>query len=415
MNKPHEYPIVVVNMSDKPGSGVDTLARLLLKKLEGLAANDPSFSVAIESHGSNQAGSPSWAISMASTGKTRRCLLNEFRFPPAEGPKFLDYFLWVSRAPIRAGKYLWFAIHDSMGTGTRRQKARGLLGKLPGILMLTILVTVLVLSYSYLMLLLSYMFVIPLRRWRLGMVVLYLLALALVAVSFTWQSFLPPLVLWVSQTTQRLLILIQNPELSNLLFPVVAAVLFGGAVSIVVFVLGLLKRIITKADAWMIPAQGVVDFMYLLDPLYAATARVAFEKRLLELVNQQDTQNLFVICEHSGILLAYEVLSRVCPGKINKPVYLLTRSLDLGGLPIDLSTTFWLLAEPAVWPRFAKATPPNLSWHHWRPMFGGEFTLNMNWGQRRIPAVQYESVKATAFRPSYSKLVDRLIALTHQP
>ena len=60
-----EYPIVVVNMSDKPGGAVNTLAESLLKKLKGIAANDPSLSVSIESRDSSQGEAGSWSISLS--------------------------------------------------------------------------------------------------------------------------------------------------------------------------------------------------------------------------------------------------------------------------------------------------------------------------------------------------------------
>lgn len=415
MDNRREYPIVIVNMSDKPGGAVNTLAKSLLKKLKDIAANDPSLSVSIESLDSNRGESPSWAITTKSTDKVKRYLLSEFHLPSTKGPKFADYFVWILRAPVRAAKYLWYRLCESMGTGARRQKAKAVVGTLPKIVMITVLVIVLVFSYSYLMLFMSLMVVNPLRRWRLWMVVLYLLTLVLVVALFTWKSFLPPLVLWISQFTQQLLALVHDPELSfNLLFSVTATVIFSAVVSIVVFLVGLLRRVIPKADAWMIPAQGVVDFAYLLDPLYAATARGAFEKRLLKIVNKEETQRMFVICEHVGILLAYEVLSRACPGKIDKPVHLLTRNLDLAGVRIDLPTTLWLLVEPTDWSRFASTTPCELSWHHWTPWPSKEFILKMNSApQGRVPQVQHKLIEKS-WKSSYSMSVNRLIALADQ-
>ena len=55
--------------------------------------------MSIEDLSSNQKDSPSWAITAESTGKTKRYLLNESCLPPTEGPKFVDYLVWVSRVP----------------------------------------------------------------------------------------------------------------------------------------------------------------------------------------------------------------------------------------------------------------------------------------------------------------------------
>lgn len=407
-----EYPIVVVNTSDKPGVAVYTLARSLSKRLSDIAANDPSLSVSVKSLGSNRSGSPSWAIAAESTDNVKRYLLSEFHLSPTNSPKFTDYFLWILRTPVRAAKYLWYQSCESMGPGSRRQRTR----RLVGIFLNSLLISILVPSYLYLMLFLSFVVVYPLRRLRVGMVTLYLLAITSLVVLFASKSLLVGLVLGISHFTQQLLSLANDPKLSfDLLFPVMAAAILGVAVSIVVFLIGLLRQVIPEADEWMFPAQGTVDFAYLLDPLYAAKARGAFEEMILDVVNKEETKSLFVVSEHAGILLAYEVLSRACPGKMNKPVHLLTRNFDVAGLlRINLSTILWLFVEPINWSRFARTTPSELLWHHWTPWPSNEFTLKIDSAPRgRLPHVQRKLVK-TSWKSSYSTSVNRLIALTDQ-
>jgi hypothetical protein len=415
VDKYREYPIVVANMSAQPGNIVNTLARSLFKKLEAAAANDPSVSVSIENLSSNQEQPSSWAITKESTGKITRYLLNEFRVPPTEGPKFVDYFVWISRAPVRAVFYLRSILRGRLGTGPFRQKARALTTLFPRIALLTVLLTVYVLIYSYVLLFISFLVVNPLRRWRLWMLVLYLLGLLLLVFRFAWQSFLPQLVVGMGQFTQGLVSLVNYPKLSfDLLFPVIATVTIAVGISIVTLLIGWLRRAVREVDAWMFTTQGAVDFAFLLDPLYAATARGAFEKRLVEVGNKKETQCVFVICEHIGGLLAYEVLSQTCPAGINKPVHLLTRNLDLAGQSIDLTMDLWLFVEPTDWSRFAKTTPRGLFWRHYsrRLWRSKEFTLRINSApQGRVPQVQYEIVNKSRFKSSYSMVVDRLITL----
>lgn len=409
----HEYPIVVVNISDQPGSKVDTLARSLFKKLKVIAAHDTSLSVSIEDIGSNQEESPSWAITATSPSKIKRYLLSEFCFPPTKGPKVVDYLVWILRAPVRAANYLRCRLLEIMETGSRRQKVRALVGMLPKSVGLALFFS----SFLYVTTLISFTVIDPFRRWSLRITVLYFFLLATLVASSTWKSFLPPFVAWVSQLTQQLVDLVPGINLRfDLLFPVMATLIFGAGVSIVVFLLRATIQAIRRADEQKIAAyHGVVDFAYLLDPLYSATASGAFEKRLLKVGNKKETKNLFVICEHGGILLAYEVLSRTCPEKINRPVHLLTHKMDLAGLQVGLGAMLWLLVEPTDWPRFAMTTPRELSWHHWMNLPSEEYIYRINsTPQDRMPQVQHESIDKAWFKSSHSMLLDRLIALADQ-
>lgn len=408
----YEYPIVVVSMSDQPGGTLNILARSLFKRLKDIAAHDPSLSVSIKDLDYNREESPSWAITATSPGKTKRYLLNEFCFPSTKGPKFVDYLVWILRTPVRAANYLRCRLRESMETGSRRQKVRALVGMLPKFVGLALYLF----SFFYLMPLLSLTVIQPLRRWSIRMLIIYSLFIATVVVLATWKSFLPLLVAWVSQLTQQLVDLVPGIELSfNLLFPVMATIIFGVGVSIIVAFIGAVRQAIRRADERTITPYGTVDLAYLLDPLYSATASGAFEKRLLKIGNKKETKSLFVICEHGGILLAYEVLSRTCPEKINRPVHLLTHRMDLAGLRVGLRVMLWLLIEPADWSRFAMTTPYELSWHHWMDLPSEEYIYKINsTPQDRMPQVQHESIKKAWFKSSHSMLVDRLIALADQ-
>ena len=407
-----EYPIIVVNMSDKPGGTVNTLAKSLFKKLKGNAADDPSLSVSIEDLRSGQEELPSWAITAESTGKIKRYLLNEFCLPSTEGPGFVDYLVWALRAPVRAASYLGYILRQIVGTGSKRQKARALVVMLPKMVMLTIQI----LAFFYLIPIISIAVIYPLRKWSLRVTILYSVVFAVLVFFATWKLFLPPLVAWVSQLTQQLLALVRHTELSfDLLFPVMATVVFGIGVSAIIGLVGVVRHVMRRADARTTVAYGAVDFAYLLDPLYSAAARGAFEKILLKAGNKKETHRLFVICERGGVLLGYEVLSHACLGKINAPVYLLTYNLELAGIRVELLAALWLLIEPTDWSRFAKTTPHELSWHHWAILPSEELILRTQFTpQDRVPQVQRKSIKSSWFKSSYSMLVDRLIALADQ-
>jgi len=408
----YEYPIVVVSNSNQPGTTVNKITRSLFKKLKDIAVNDPSLSVSIEDLGSNREESPSWAITAKSPSKIKRYLLNEFCFPPTKGPKFVDYLVWILRAPVRTANYLSYRLRESMETGSRRQKVRALFYMLPRSVMLAFQV----LAFFYLMPIISLTVIDPFRRWSLRITAIYFFFIATVVVLATWKSIVPPCVTEISQITQQLVDLVPSTKLSfNLLFPVIAAIIFGAVVSVIVFLLRATIQAVRRADERPIATHGAVTFAYLLDPLYAATARVAFEKILLKAGNGEETKGLFVICEHGGILLTYEVLSRTYSEKIHRPVHLLTHNMDLAGLPVGPRAMLWLMVEPTDWSRFARTTPYELSWHHWMDWPSEEYIFKINSiSQDQIPQVQRESIQKAWFKSSQSMLVDRLIALSDQ-
>jgi hypothetical protein len=407
-----EYPIVVVSNSNQPGTTVNKITRSLFKKLKGIAVNDPSLSVSIEDLGSNREESPSWAITAKSPGKIKRYLLNEFCSPPTKGPKFFDYLAWILRAPVRTANYLSYRLRESMETGSRRQKVRALFYMLPSSVMLAFQV----LAFFYFMPIISLTVIDPLRRWSLRITAIYFFFIATVVVLATWKSIVPPFVTEISQITQQLIDLVPSTKLSfDLLFPVIAAIIFGAVVSVIIFLLRATIQAVRRADERPIATLGAVAFAYLLDPLYAATARVAFEKMLLKAGNREETRDLFVICEHGGILLTYEVLSRRCSEKINRPIHLLTHNMDLAGLQVGPRAMLWLMVEPTDWSRFARTTPYELSWHHWMDWPSEEYIFKINSiSQDEIPQVQRESIRKAWLKSSQSMLVDRLIALTDQ-
>ena len=95
---------------------------------------------------------------------------------------------------------------------------------------------------------------------------------------------MPPIVVWLSQITQQLLDLVpeHDPRSPSTFYSQLSLVIITVGTSILAFLIGWVRQAIPKVDAWMFPTHGAVDFAYLLDPLYAATSRGAFEKRLLE-------------------------------------------------------------------------------------------------------------------------------------
>jgi hypothetical protein len=407
-----EYPIVIVSNSDQANTRINAVARRLLKRLSEIAAHDPSMSLSVENPSDNPEESACWAITAKSSGRSKRYLLKEFCLPSTKGPRSWDYLVWILRAPVRAANYVRSRVRESVESGSRLQKAGALVRMLPK----SVIFALQILSFFYLMPLISLTVIGPLRRWSLRITTVYLLFVATLIVVGTWRSFLPSFIARIGQFTQEIADLLPGTSLTfTLLFPVIASITIGALVSIVVFILRAIIQAMRRADARTVPAHGPAAFAYLLDPLYSAAVRRGFEKMVLEAGNKKETSTLFVVCEHGGILLAYEVLSRICPEKMNRPVQLLTRRMDLAGLAVGLRAMLWLLVEPNDWLRFGRATPQGLSWHHWLDLPGEECIFKIDQiRQDRLPQVRSDSVNKAWFRSSHSMLVERLIALADQ-
>jgi hypothetical protein len=200
----------------------------------------------------------------------------------------------------------------------------------------------------------------------------------------------------------------------EILFPIVAGLAVTIGILCVQLLVKVMKWIVLKLG---IPSEGYTEvnngFSYFLDPLYSAELRSEFGKLVKELNETADLQQIIVVSEGIGGLLAYEVLSRSCRAEINKPVYLITRNLFFAGFPISPTGSLWLWVDISEWSRFSLSTPINLSWHHFTPWPTGEKIIELiSLRGIKLPKVEvHTEIKRNAHRRSDTLLSERLIAM----
>lgn len=411
-----EYAVLVINTQEQQGQAADALAESLFNKLKKITtAKRPSLSISIEPVISDSEQVTSWSVSIESSRSIKRCLIKEFFLPPTAGPNTRAYLLWNFRAVKRAVVYLSHKLPEIWRQATSTsQKTLGILLGILRITAETLGVVLETIFFVYLIPLMAFTVIRPLRRMGTLVFLLYLFAIVSVVVSLTWEQTLIPLIAWISQLTHQVIVLVADSDLTfDILFPVVASTVFGVALT-VVFILGRIVRwIIGKWDIIQVRNPRTIgELSYLLDPLYAAKLRDNFERQLIDLNKAPNIQRIFVVCDHTGALLAYEVLSRACRGKISKPVYLQTRNLSLAGLSASPVRSLWLLVDSIDWGRFSEATPSNLSWYHVTGWPSREFTVKLtSRSGRGITPVELHFEKSHWYQGRNAMIIDRLITL----
>jgi len=232
-----------------------------------------------------------------------------------------------------------------------------------------------------------------------------------------WEDRLIPLITWISQITNSIMDSVKDDNLTfAVLFPVLCSTVFGVAITAMVILGRVVQWIFRRLDNYF--EQGnlplIKEYSYLLDPLYATKLKEDFEHQMISLNDKQDIERIFVVCEKAGILLAYEVLSQICPERISKPVYLLTRDFSLAGLfAATPDQSLWLLVDFSDWNRFSKTTPNKLFWYHFsRRLPCSEYKLRMtNLPRHTIPSVKIHLRKRYWFKKRNAALIERLSML----
>lgn len=409
-----EYAVLVINTREQQGQASEALARSLFQKLKISTAKRPSLSVSIHHVISDSVQAASLSVSIESSRSFKRCLVKEFFLPPTPGLSTGDYLLWIFRAPMRTAVYLlhklWEIWREAASTG---QKSSGILRTIGEVF----LIGLNTLFFVYFAPLISFIVIQPLRKMGNLALVLWLFVIVFGLVLLTWKQTLPPLVAWISQITHQLINLVPDSGVTfTIFFPVVASVFFGFALT---FIIALLAKIVR----WLVPNFTIsqernlrtmeTPLSYLLDPVYASKVIDDFEHQLMDLNKDSNVQRIFVVCEGTGVLLAYEVLSRACRGKIIKPVYLLTRNnLSLAGFQASPVRSLWLLVDHIYWDRFSQTTPRNLSWRHLTVWPIQEYTVKLtSRSPHTIPQVQLHHENHVWFKGTNTVLIDRLITL----
>lgn len=407
-----EYAVLAIRSSDQKSLRSDALAESLFRKLRKLlGAKKTSLSISVHPGKYETEQVTSWSVSIESSRSIKRVLVEEFIFPPTDGPNALNYLLWVFRAALRAAKYLSFKLPE---TWHRATSVRKKISAITNIAIQVLDVIVETLTVSYMLALITFVVVRPLRKISTMTFLVFLFATLFAFVSLTWEQTLLPLVSVIGQFTHEVVDLAADPELTfGVLYPVLAGTIFGASVTVIIVLLQIVRWIIRKYD---IGTEGDFsegsELSYLLEPLYAAKVRDKLERHLITLNSDPNIQRICVICENAGVLLAYEVLSRACKQKISKPVYLLTRNLSLAGLPASPVRSLWLLIDSDDWDRFSEPSPRRLSWHHLAKRSWNEDMLNLTSPSgNRITQVRIHNEKFGHFRRSKTAFTNYLIPL----
>jgi len=407
-----EYAVLAIRSSDQKSLRSDALAESLFRKLRKLlGVKKTSLSISVHPEKCETEQVTSWSVSIESSRSIKRVLVEEFIFPPTDGPNALNYLLWVFRAALRAAKYLSFKLPE---TWHRATSVRKKISAITNIAIQVLDVIVETLTVSYMLALITFVVVRPLRKISTMTFLVFLFAILFAVVSLTWEQTLLPLVSVIGQFTHEVVDLAADPELTfGVLYPVLAGTIFGASVTVIIALLQIVRWIIRKYD---IGTEGDFsegsELSYLLEPLYAAKVRDKLERHLITLNSDPNIQRICVICENAGVLLAYEVLSRACKQKISKPVYLLTRNLSLAGLPASPVRSLWLLIDSDDWDRFSEPSPRRLSWHHLAKRSWNEDMLNLTSPSgNRITQVRIHNEKFGHFRRSKTAFTNYLIPL----
>jgi len=410
-NVSKEYAVLVINTREQQGRAADALTESLFQKLRKMLSKKTSSSVSISSAGSESEQTISWRLDIKSLRSVKSCLVEEFFFPPTPGPKANIYLCWAFRTIPRAGMYLWYRMlesrHQTTSIGKKLSTAMKLALETIDVLMQTIF-------FVYVIPLTALIVIRPIRKIGALASMAFFLALFIMIVIVTWENTMLPLVSWISQLTQQIIALMPDNQLEfGALFPVLAGAIFGAILTAIIVVAPIIRWIFLK---FVSDTEGNIrtmgEFSYLLDPLYAAEVRGNFERKIIDLNTSQNVQSICVVCEHTGALLAYEVLSRVCLEKISTPVYLITHKLSLAGFQVSPVRSLWLLVDPLDWERFSKPTPRKLSWYHitnW-PIKKYVVRLTARSGDK-IPQTQLRSEPRVWFERTNSALTDHIIKL----
>lgn len=405
------YGVLVINTREHQGQALNALVKSLFQQLnKTLSFRIPALTVSIHPEVSDSDQSSSWTIDIKSQHSIRRCLIKEFFFPPTTGPGTITYLLWCFQAPIRAAEYLLHKLrniwHESSFVGQKTSAVIRIIAEAFDVVLRTSI-------FLYFFPLLSLVIIRPLRKMGTLATVIYFFLIIAIIVTFTWEHPLLTIVNWTSQFTHQLVNLASDSNLTfDILFPVIAGAIFAAMLTLLITLVRTARWIVRSLDRNQeANRQAIVDLSYLLDPLYAAKVRDNFESQLIDFNMDSNFQYIFVVCERTGALLAYEVLSRICPGKISKPVYLLTSNISFAGFFASPLRSLWLLVDSKDWSRFSENTPANLSWRHFTTWPSNEYSVKIiSSPEHTLPKVILHSEKLYWFKGENTAIVDRIIS-----
>lgn len=414
MKKHKEYALLVISLHNQTGKAVNALTDALFRKLSKASkAKRSGRTVSIGPIAQDRHQSDSWFVGIETTQTIKRCTMQEFIIPISQGLSIRDFIFWTFRAGLRSGKYLVSIAKDMWKEASSIGRKLLIIPKMLVIAIGTILETI---FFYYFIPIMSLTVIRVLRKISLITYISVFLLMVFSVLLFNWEGKLIPLVAWISQITHTIVDSLEDDQLTfAVLFPVICSAVFGAAITaIIIFGRGV-QWIFRRLDNYL--EQGnlrlIDEYSYLLDPLYATKLKGDFERQMISLNDKPDIERIFVVCEKAGILLAYEVLSRICLEKISKPVYLLTRDFSVAGLFAAPDRSLWLLVDSSDWNRFSKATPRKLFWYHFaRSWPCSEYKMRMTTLPHHIiPSVKMHFRRRYWFKRRNTALIERLSTL----
>jgi len=414
MKKHKECAVLLISLHNQSGRAVDALTNALFRKLnKDSRAKQSAFTVSINSVAQDRHQSGSWFVDIETTQTIKRCTIQEFIIPMSQGLSIRAFIFWTFRAVLRSGKYLVFKAKDMWKDAS--SIGRKLL-IIPKMIVLTIVTGLETLFFYYFIPIMSSTVIRALRKIGVVTYISFFLLIVFAALLVNWEGRLIPLVSWISQITHTIVDSLEDDQLTfAVLFPVICSTVFAAALTVIIIFGRGVQWIFRRLDNYL--EQGnprlINEYSYLLDPLYATKLRGDFERQMISLNDKPDIERIFVVCEKAGILLAYEVLSRICLEKISKPVYLLTRDFSVAGLFAAPDRSLWLLVDSSDWNRFSKATPSKLFWYHFaRSWPCSEYKMRMTTLPHHIiPSVKTHFRRRYWFKRRNTALIERLSTL----
>ncbi len=414
MKKYKECAVLLISLHNQSGRAVDTLTTALFRKLNNDSrAKQSASTVSIDPIAQDSHQPSSWFLNIETTQTIKRCKIQEFIIPKSQGLSIGTFIFWTFGAALRSFKYLAFKAKDMWRDASSINRK---LLKIPKMLLSTIGTVFDTIFFYYFIPIMFINVIRVLRKISLVTYISFFLLMFFSVLLFNWEDKLILLVAWISQTTQTIVNSLEDNQLTfPVLFPVICSTVFGAAITVVIIFGRGVQWIFQRLDIYL--EQGnlrlIDEYSYLLDPLYSAKLKQDFERQIISLNDTPNIERIFVVCEKTGILLAYEVLSRICQEKISKPVYLLTRDFSLAGFIASPDRSLWLLVNPSDWNRFSKATPRNLNWYHFSKRLPcNEYKLRITTLPHRIvPSVKMHFRKRYWFKRRSTALIERLSTL----
>ncbi len=406
----NKIAIIAVTAQPQQTIRAESLTRGLFKKLNLKSVHSTPLSITVSPLTDSDANLRS--VIVESPNAVTECLIKDFPLPTPKDLSYGDYLRWAFSSIVRSPVYFWHRLKQitrniPASSKDKTENFTDAVSRAIGIFLQTIAFLILVPIVTITLL-------EPLRRLSTALAVLYMVAFFSLLTLGSWKLTLPPLITWISNTTNDLVKLSPNSGLEfDMLFPVVAGVVFAAILSLIAALLGTLKNVFRESTTVTENVRHLnANLSYVFDSFYANDLKVAFKGKLSQLNNDFNPDTIFVIAQDSGALLAYEVLADYCSEPTSKPTFLFTSNLSLGGFKASPAGSVFLLLNPGEWGRFSRPMPEKLSWYHFSdwPVLGQRVILSFSPGDV-MPHSTIDSQWHPWNEGQISSLINRLILL----